>query len=558
MACQLLSYCLLLCLRVRAVCEAGREINLSYHRRLILSGCLFCLAVSGCAQVEPPPDATVRAAELQPAPALQRLVRTPPPPLDEQPVELAGEPLPLQFPRPDEDPSDDVGSPDQPGSGLVETIRRTVEASPVFEESGVREQLLDGLSEAQAEMSRIKSENRRALREATRQVRVGGAASAPSLILITAERVGFGDLSCYGQALYDTPSLDALAGRGLRFTQFYAGSADERAARWCLLTGLNSGRATPPAKGEERYSLADERDTLAEMLWQAGYTTGFVGLWDQDGLPIDHGYDEWTGFQTRPEVSPYPDSIRVDTARARILANAEGGRQVAARRLLLDEALDFIARQATTGRPFFLHLAIPSEIYATAEETLPASRIQELDSLVGRMTDWLDETRLSNRTLVAFLGETASDAANPSGGASTGDLRTTSDGLGEGNLRVPLIVAWPGRIAAGGTASHPSATWDILPTLAELAHAQRRPPRVDGLSFAPTLLGRPQREHTMMYWETRGSAFGQAVRKGQWKGVRHAGRSTLALYDLAADPQESTDLAAQHPEIVAQFVVRKR
>jgi arylsulfatase A-like enzyme len=526
----------------------------------MLFGCVLAAAVwqSGCAEVKPPLETAVQAAEPRPFGALQRLVRTPPSRPDEQPVELADEPLPLQFPRSDaSDPADDT-EPDRPASGVLDTIRRTVEASPVFEESGVQEQLLDGLSEAQAEMSRIKAENRRALRAATRQVRVGGAAASPNLILISAERVGYGDLSCYGQTLYTTPRIDELAGRGIRFTQFYSGSAHAHAARWCLLTGLNSGRAPVPPQGEERHNLRDERDTLAETLWQAGYSTGFVGLWAQDGLPIEHGFDEWTGFRTRAEAVPYPETIHVDTARARILANADEGRQIAAGGLLLDEALDFIARQATAGRPFFLHLAVPAEITATTPETSRAQRLAELDALVGRLSDWLEKTHLTPRTCLVFLGETAPHASDPSSGAPTADLRSTSDGLGEGNLRVPLIVAWPERIAAGSTAPHLSATWDILPTMAELAQAQRRPPRLDGLSFVPTLLGRPQREHVLMYWETRGSAFGQAVRKGQWKGVRHAGQSTLSLYDLAADPQESTDLAARRPDIVAQFVVRKR
>jgi arylsulfatase A-like enzyme len=454
-----------------------------------------------------------------------------------------------------------MADPEHPGSGLVETIRRTVEASPVFEESGVQEQLLDGLTEAQDELSRIKAENRQALRDATRQVRIGAAATAPNLVLISADRLGYGDLGCYGQTPYNTPNLNRLGSGGIRFTQFYAGSANARAARWCLLTGLNTGRAPAAPQGQDGYTLSGERDTLAEALWRAGYATGFVGLWGQEGLPTHHGFDEWTGFRTREQAVPFPEFINVDTGRARIVANADGELRVAAGEFLADEALAFIARQASAGRPFFLHLALPAEIAASSGSGSPADYITELDALVGRLTGWLEDSRLSSRTCVVFLSETAPEASSTAGSdrsSRTGALRITSDGLGEGNLRVPLIVTWPGHIPAGVTSPHLCGVWDLLPTLAELAHAQRRPPRMDGLSFVPTLLGGTQREHAIMYWETRGSGFGQAVRKGQWKGVRHAGQSALALYDLVADPQESTDLSRLRPEVVEQLVVRKR
>jgi arylsulfatase A-like enzyme len=438
----------------------------------------------------------------------------------------------------------------------------------VFEESGVQEELLDGLTAAQDEISRIKRENRRALRDVNRQVRVGSSAATPNLVLITADRLGYGDLGCYGQTRYATPQLDRLAGEGAQFNQFYAGSADGRGARWCLLTGLNTGRATP-ARTEpdaERYVLNEEQKTLAEVLWQAGYGTSFIGAWDQSGLPIDYGFDEWTGFRTHGEASPYPESVYVDAVKARILKNEGGQRGVAASDFLVEEGLSFIARHAAAGRPFFLHLALPVEIAeapagqgAAVSET--ASRIIELDGIVGRVARWLEESNLAGKTCVLFLGVCAPSADELSAASNvdrTARLRASGDGLGEGNLRVPLIVSWPGRIPRGTRCDHVCAAWDILPTLADLAGSQRRPPRIDGLSFAPSLLGRAQREHSLLYWETRVPGFGQAVRKGQWKGVRHPGQSTLGLFDLATDPREQIDLAAQRPEVVEQLIVRRR
>jgi arylsulfatase len=132
-------------------------------------------------------------------------------------------------------------------------------------------------------------------------------------------------------------------------------------------------------------------------------------------------------------------------------------------------------------------------------------------------------------------------------------LRATSDGLSEGNLRVPLLVRWPGHIEPGSVSEHACAIWDLLPTLADVAGAQRRPLRIDGVSFAAELLGRPQRAHALLYWETRARGFGQAVRMGRWKGVRAPGATSLKLYDLSRDPGEQTDLSGEHPEIVEQM-----
>ena len=538
-------------------------------RRLALAGGLtLWAALCGCGQFPPSGQAVATDNDVVAPPSDAETgsrTRT-----DDGPVDIAGEPFPLQFPHRPADAGDDAANPLEPpaGPGVVETLRRTVESSPVFEESGVQEELLDGLAAAQDEMARIKRENRRALRDASRQVRVGSAANAPNLLLITANSVGYGDLSCYGQSRYATPHLDRLAADGVRFRQFYAGSADSRGARWCLLTGQNSGRATPPRKEPpaERFVLSDERKTLADVLWQAGYGTGFIGAWDLTGLPIDHGYDEWTGFRTHREAAPYPEAVYVDAVKARLLKNEGGRREVAASSFLVEEGLSFIARHAAAGRPFFLHLALPAEIAeasADAGDTPrgPESRLTELDETVGRITRWLKESNLAGKTCVLFLGECAPPARELAVAPHldrTAGLRVSPDGLGEGNLRVPLIVSWPGRVAGGTQCDHACAAWDLLPTLADLAGAQRRPPSLDGLSFAPSLRGHSQREHALLYWESRGNGFGQAVLKGQWKGVRHAGQSTLELFDLAADPREQADLAARRPEIVEQLIVRRR
>jgi len=123
----------------------------------------------------------------------------------------------------------------------------------------------------------------------------------------------------------------------------------------------------------------------------------------------------------------------------------------------------------------------------------------------------------------------------------------------EGGLRVPMIVRWPGRVAAGSVSDVPWAFWDFLPTAAELAGA-KPPPGMDGVSVLPVLLGKsgaPKREY--FYWESHQKAFHQAVRVEDWKGVRHGLTGALELYDLAADVGEKHNVAAQHPAVVARL-----
>jgi hypothetical protein len=480
--------------------------------------------------------------------------------------------LPLQFPAPAvaSGSADDVDSPSPPAEspGLIDRLRETIGASPVFEESGARESLLDSLDAAQVELSRVKRDNRRALREANRQVPVGRGGRSPHLVLITIGDVAYADLGCYGGRAA-TPHLDAFAAQGMRFRCFYAASTNARAARWSLLTGLNVGHAPVQKNGDtaERFTLSTAQTSISDVIWEAGYSTAFVGVWRDRELPLHHGSDEWTGVIGGPELDVFPEHLYLDATKASLLANADNKDNVALADLLFDEAIVSLIRRIAEGRPCFLHLAVSPQLMPfsnsaglSAEAT--TARLTELDAHVGRFLAQLDETGLANRCCIVIAGESTPQelavASEEIPNERTGGLRTSPDGLCEGNLRVPLLVRWPERIAAGSVSNHVCAVWDLLPTLAELAAAQRKPRQLDGISLAGELTGRPQRDHALLYWEARDGGFGQAVRKGQWKGVRAPGQTSLCLYDLVADPSEQTELSAQHPDVVEQLIVRRR
>ena len=531
-------------------------------------GLSTCLSLCGCG-ASTPASATAPQAE-RPAPAtvadsgdafdvLPRPIRR----ADDLPLRIAAvddEPASSDD-RPD-DVRDRTVADDKPG--LIETLRGTIQGSPVFEESGAQESLLDSLNVAQDELNRVKRQNRRALREANRQVRVGTATRAPHLVLITISDLSSGDVGCYaGHA--GTPHLDAFAQQGMRFTDFYAASAETRESRWSLLTGFNVGHA--PVRSEssdrDRFTVSGVRSSLAEVLWQAGYATGFVGIWDDRSSPLSCGFDVWSGWPGRTELEPYAEFMYFDGVRAELTPNLDGRHEVATIELLLEEAIATLDRRSAEGRPIFLHLAVsPKLVAAPASRTdalmRRAERAGELDSWEGGCVSRLGGTPLAAPRCTLSAGEAAAQESSGAFNGLAGGLKTSPDGLSEGNLRVPLLIRWPERISAGTVSKHACAVWDLLPTLADLAAARRRPPQLDGLSFAPELLGQPQREHNLMYWETGSDLAGQAVRKGRWKAVRAPGESKLALFDLDADPGEQDDLADAHPDIVEQFIVGRR
>lgn len=538
---------------------------------LLSVGAIILLAGVGCGDRSPAEPASVSDHPADPGVEASAPIADPPMPTiphQEMAENLAAGELPLQFPRrvvEGASSPDDVNVADtQPsGGGLFDVLRQTVDMSAVFEQTGVQDGLSDSLSAASDQLNRQKRDNFNAIRRANRQARVGQALTSPNLVLISVEALGYGDLACYGSEVHETPNLDRLAQRGLRFTDFYAGSARPRASRWCLMTGNNTGRAPVVEAGSQRFALqsfASGNKLLPDVLWNSGYTTALVGVWDEQDNPLNYGYEQWGGLPAQPgEFDSYPEVVYLDAARARLPGNSEGREGVHVGDLLLQESLSFLNQNARGERPCFLHLALPEfDAASLHDDTALPPNVAEVDRIVGGLLDWIDERELNSRTCVILMGVSAPDSGETSESlARTGNLSVHISGLSEGNLRLPLIACWEGRIPAGEQSEHVCAVWDVLPTLADLAVVMRRPQRLDGLSFMGELLGRTQPEHRLLYWETREHGFGQAVRMGRWKGVRLPRQTTLSLFDLETDPAEQHDLSSERPEVVEQLVVRE-
>lgn len=416
----------------------------------------------------------------------------------------------------------------------------------------------------------------------------------PNIVFILADDLGYGELSCYGQRRFETPHIDRMAREGLRFTNHYAGAPVCAPSRNALMTGEHTGHLTVRnnlAFGREdggRVPLKPTDVTIAQHLRTAGYATALIGKWGlgEEGSgaePGRKGWDEFYGFLNQQHAhNQFPEFLYRNETKEALVPNYALAERVFANDRFTEEALAFVDRTARSERPFFLYLAYttphaqlkcPSDSLAEAKRRWPelalpdappkalvfAAMMLRLDRDVGRLLEKLQALGLEENTLVLFSSDNGAhvEDGKPQGYfQGSGGLRGTKRDVYEGGVRVPLIARWPGKIAAGGTTAHVSAFWDFAVTALEVAgvNSESLPP--DGVSYAPTLFGRDfeQKQHAALYWEFLvGGKTRQAIRMGNWKGVRLAPTQPLELYDLATDAGEQRDLATTHPAIVRQM-----
>jgi arylsulfatase A len=429
------------------------------------------------------------------------------------------------------------------------------------------------------------------------------AGDRPNFVIMVADDLGYGDLASYGHPIIRTPHLDRLADEGLRFTNGYAAAPVCSPARTGLLTGRIPSRVgiydwIPP--GSDVHLPADET-TIAELLRDAGYQTVYLGKWHLNGglgtdqpQPDDHGFDHWfatTGFAMPTHLNPF-----------NFARNGEetGPIEGYACQLLSDEALRWLTELRDPDRPFLMvigyhepHEAIASPPELTASYTATQNRneaeyfanVTHLDLAVGRVVDALDDLGLAGDTMVLFTSDNGPEMVNRHPQAqrsygSAGELRGKKLQLWEGGIRVPLIIRWPGRTAPGETIDVPISGIDLLPTLAELASVPLPSSlTTDGSSFVPALAGNEVRRMTPLFWHHYKAWGGPRVvlREGRfklaawWDGpeivrtdsstlrpgdlelIRTAELIRFELFDLEADPGETRDVSADHPEVAKRL-----
>lgn len=433
----------------------------------------------------------------------------------------------------------------------------------------------------------------------------------PNIIYILADDLGYGDLSSYGQEKFQTPNLDQLASKGMKFTQHYTGSAVCAPSRSSLMTGQHTGHT--PIRGNREYGeegqvpLPAASITIAEMLKQTGYTTGAFGKWGlgfvgTEGDPNKQGFDEFYGYNCqRMAHRYYPTYLWHNQEKVYLEGNDWTNTVTYAPDKIQEATLDFIEKNKDQNFFAFVPLVLPHaelispqdavwekfkgkyvedkpfqmphsylddygpgmEFKKYCSQTSPhavyATMVTRIDNYVGEIVAKLEELGIADNTLVMFAsdnGPAEEGGADPSFFNGSGGLRGIKRDLYEGGIRTPLIVSWPGKIEEGSTSDHVSSFWDVMPTLAEVAGIVVPEP-TDGISFLPTLLGNPEQEqHEYLYWEFNIKGGRQAVRMGDWKGVAYNLKDKpgkIELYNLVRDIAETRDVANENPEVVARI-----
>ncbi len=427
----------------------------------------------------------------------------------------------------------------------------------------------------------------------------------PNVIFIMADDLGYADVGAYGQELIQTPNIDRLALEGIRFTQFYAGTSVCAPSRSVLMTGLHNGHT--PVRGNKQYGyqngqlpLPDSTRTVAEYLKAAGYVTGMIGKWGlgnpgTSGDPLKQGWDYYFGYTDQVLAHNYFPEYLWRNGRKVILENTVQYLDTAlwhdglgsysteqkqySHDLFVDDAINFLQKHQQHHFFLYLPLTIPHDngeqadslrfevpsqgIYKeeswSRKEKDYAAMITRMDEGIGRIVDYIDQSGLGENTLIFFTSDNGPmrNMQTTEFFNSNGVLRGAKRDLYEGGIREPFIVRWTGQIAAGSVSEHLGGFWDVLPTLLDLA-GQPVPDDTDGISIKPTLLGSgTQPVHSFLYWEFHEGTGSQAIRQGDWKGVKlnvkQDAQAAWEIYNLSSDPGEEKNIAGDHPDKADAF-----
>jgi arylsulfatase A-like enzyme len=388
-----------------------------------------------------------------------------------------------------------------------------------------------------------------------------GGADRPNIVVILADDLGINDLHCYGRAEHVTPHLDRLAKEGVQFTTAYCAQPICSPARAALMTGKTPARlhltTFLPGRRDansqlllhpqinQQLPLAET--TIAEDLKAAGYATGCVGKWHLGGAgfgPKEQGFD----FYHPGKANTTPSS-------------SEGGK---GEFNLTGAAEQFITENK--DRPFFLYLAHNNphvvlnaqqaliEKHAAAFNPIYAAMIETLDVSIGRLLARIAELDLHKNTLVIFLSDNGGlhVPETPNTPATHNSPYRAGKGfVYEGGLRVPLIMRWPEKIAAGKIISEPVIQTDLVPTLLSIAGVKATT-EFDGVDLSPLFAGKQLAERDLCWhfphYTNQGSKPAGAIRSGDWKLVEHYEDGQLELFNLRDDVRETKNLAEQEPE----------
>jgi arylsulfatase A-like enzyme len=386
-----------------------------------------------------------------------------------------------------------------------------------------------------------------------------------------ADDLGYADVSCYGRPDLNTPNIDALAARGVRFLQAYANSAVCSATRTALITGryqyrLPIGLEEPLAARET--GLPPEQPTLPSLLRKAGYGTALVGKWHLGLLPkygpLQSGYDHFYGFRGGA-VDYYTHSNDLWDGDAKV---EKVGYLTD---LLGSHAVDVINSYAESRQPFLLSLHFnaphwPWEIPGDDSESkrlveqrrglwdfdggsqkIYECMIEDMDLQIGRVMDALRRRGLERNTIVVFTSDNGGERF-----ADTWPFTGRKSELLEGGLRIPAIVSWPSQIPQGHTTDQVAISMDWLPTLLAAAGASADPGfPSDGINLFPILAHGAPSVPRKLFWRYKANAQ-RAARDGDWKFLKIL--NNTFLFNVVDDPMERANMKERHPDIYERLI----
>lgn len=428
--------------------------------------------------------------------------------------------------------------------------------------------------------------------------------SRPNVVLIFIDDEGYGDVGCYGATGFETPNIDKLANKGMRFTNFYAAQPVCSASRAGLLTGCYPNRLSMSGAlfPFDTTGLSSKELTMAEMFKGQGYATACFGKWhlgwQKEFLPLQHGFDEYVGLPYSNDMWPYNNATGERLSKGQwgaefpelpLLNGNEFVENISSLKdqdklttLYTEKATDFINRNAEN--PFFLYvphtmghvpLGVSDKFRGKSEQGLYGDVMMEIDWSVGEIVKSLEKNNIADNTIVIFTTDNGPWLNYGNHAGSTGGLREGKITSWEGGQRVPFIIAWPNEIEAGTVCNKLACTIDLLPTFAAITNGQLSENKIDGVDIRSLLHGDFESEprETMLYYYGKNNL--NAVRKGNWKLVLpHAYNSyntkpgrdgyrgktikmlveNPELYNMMRDPGEQYNVIENHPEKIEELM----
>ena len=408
------------------------------------------------------------------------------------------------------------------------------------------------------------------------------AATKPNIVILFIDDLGYADIGPFGATKQKTPNLDRMAKEGMKLTSFYAAPVCS-VSRAQMMTGCYGARVSVPGvySPGSKNGLHPKEFTIAERLKELGYATQIIGKWhlgDQpEFLPTKQGFDHYLGI---PYSNDMLKTSKVDGKRVVPLVRDEKVERLLTEEdqdqieeIYTEEALKFI--RSNKDKPFFLyfpHTAVHTPIHpgkafqGKSQNGRFGDWVQEVDWSVGRVLDTLRELKLDQNTLVVFTSDNGPWLVKGADGGSALPLRGGKGTTWEGGVREPTLAWWPGKIAPGSVCDAVAGTIDMLPTCVTVAGGKvPAEPLIDGRDISPLLFGQTKESQREAHYYFSSYNL-QAVRQGPWKlalmtqgnarskgTVEDDAKTNPRLYNLENEIGEVTNVAAQHPDIVAKL-----